>query len=138
MTNFQFSIINEDPMTEFTNDKKNYNLEERTAKLAESIIDTLRKVSVKPINARIIEQLVGSSGSIGANYCEANEAESKKDFIHKVGICKKETKETKHWLRLLARSNPELADEIRPLWKETQELLLIFSKIVKSSRSSEK
>ena len=125
-------------MTEFTNDKKNYNLEERTAKLAESIIDTLRKVSVKPINARIIEQLVGSSGSIGANYCEANEAESKKDFIHKVGICKKETKETKHWLRLLARSNPELADEIRPLWKETQELLLIFSKIVKSSRSSEK
>lgn len=138
MTNFQFSIINEDPMTEFTNDKKNYNLEERTAKLAESIIDTLRKVSVKPINARIIEQLVGSSGSIGANYCEANEAESKKDFIHKVGICKKETKETKHWLRLLARSNPELADEIRPLWKETQELLLIFSKIVVASRSNDK
>lgn len=42
---------------------------------------------------------------MGANYCEANEAESKKDFIHKVGICKKETKETKHWLRLLARAN---------------------------------
>ena len=113
---------------------KKYDLEERTAKFAEAIIDLMKKIPNNSINKRLIEQVVGSGGSMGANYCEANEAESKKDFIHKVGICKKETKETKHWLRLLARANPEFADEFRILWKEAQELLLIFSSIIKSSR----
>lgn len=79
-------------------------------------------------------QLIKSSGSIGANYCEATEAESKKDFQHKIGICKKETKETKHWLRLLACANPNLKDRFRSLWKEAQELLLIFSKSLSTSR----
>jgi len=96
---------------------KKYDLEERTAVFAE----------------HMIEQLVGSGGSMGANYYEANEAESKKDFIHKVGICKKETK---HWLRLLARANPEFAEEFRILWKECQELLLIFSAIVTKAKLS--
>jgi four helix bundle protein len=77
---------------------------------------------------------VGSGGSIGANYCEANEAESKKDFIHKISICKKEIKETRHWLRLLLKSNPEKKDEIKKLTSEAQELLLIFSKILTSSK----
>ena len=94
-----------------------FNLEERTAVFAENIIDLVRSIRVDAVNSKIITQLIGSSGSIGANYCEATEAESKKDFIHKIGICKKETKETKHWLRLLARSNPERKDEIRKLWK---------------------
>jgi four helix bundle protein len=75
---------------------KNYDLEERTAKFAESVIDIAKKIPVSPLNRRIIEQIIGSSGSIGANYCEANESESKKDFIHKMGIAKKEIKETKH------------------------------------------
>lgn len=114
---------------------KKYDLEERTAKLAEQIIDLVRNIKETSVNKRIISQLVGSGGSIGANYCEATEAESKKDFIHKIGICKKEIKETKHWLRLLAKSNPEVKDEIKILWKETQELLLIFSKIIKTSRN---
>ncbi len=78
--------------------------------------------------------MIGAAGSVGANYCEATEAESKKDFIHKIGICKKEVKESRHWLRLLARSNPERIKEIREFWKEAQELLLIFSKISKSSK----
>lgn len=114
--------------------KKNYDLEERTAVLAEKIIILAKKTRIDPINQRIITQLVGSGGSIGANYCEANEAESKRDFIHKIGICKKEIKETKHWLRLLSNSNPEIKDEIEMLKQETQELLLIFSTILKSSR----
>ncbi|OGY06880.1 MAG: four helix bundle protein [Candidatus Blackburnbacteria bacterium RIFCSPHIGHO2_02_FULL_39_13] len=121
---------------QFTNFQKEYNLEERTVVLAENIIHLVKKVKVTPINTRIIEQVVGSGGSVGANYCEANEAESKKDFTHKVGICKKEIKETKHWLRLLAASNPETREETRTLWKESQELLLIFSSIVRSSRLS--
>ena len=117
------------------NKKRTYDLEERTAKFAEDIIDLVKTIQITSVNRRIIEQLVGSGGSVGANYCEANEAESKKDFIHKIGICKKEIKETRHWLRLLERSNPETSDSTRKLLKETQELLLIFSKILTSSRS---
>ena len=75
---------------------KHYDLEERTAEFAESIIEIMQKLPNNSINKRMIEQCVGSAGSIGANYCEANEAESKNDFQHKIGICKKETKETKH------------------------------------------
>jgi four helix bundle protein len=112
-----------------------YDLEERTAKLGEMVIDLVRKLPSDPVNKRLIEQVVGSSGSIGANYCEANESGSRKDFIHKMGISKKEIKETKHWLRLLARANPDYKGELRNIWKETQELLLIFSKIISSSRN---
>ena len=114
---------------------KIFNLEERTVVFAESVIDLVKSLKCDAINNRIITQVVASSGSVGANYNEATEGESKKDFIHKIGIDKKEIKETKHWLRLLARTNPEKKEEIRILWKETQELLLIFSKIIRSSRN---
>ena len=124
------------PSTKFQKNGKKYDLEERTAKFAETVIDLVKKLQISSINKRPIEQIVGSSGSMAANYCEANEAESKRDFIHKVGICKKETKETRLWLRLLARTNPEFKEEFRTLWKEAQELLLIFSSIIKSSRLS--
>jgi len=115
-----------------------FDLEERTAKFAENIIDLVKKLKVNSINKRIVEQLVGSGGSIGANYSEATESESKKDFIHKISIAKKEIKETKHWLRLMARSNPETKKEIRNMWLEAQELLLIFSKIIQSCRKPTK
>lgn len=115
--------------------KQNYDLEERTAKFAEGIIDFVRTIKQDVVNRRIIDQLVGASGSTGANYCEAVEAESKKDFIHKIGIVKKEIKETGHWLRLLTRANPERTEEIRKFWKEAHELLLIFARIDRSSRS---
>jgi four helix bundle protein len=114
---------------------KEYDLEERTALFAEKIIDLSRSIKADVVNSIIVTQLVGSGGSIGANYCEASEAESKKDFIHKICISKKEIKETRHWLRLLARANPEMKIEIRMLWKEAQELLLIFSKIIISSKN---
>lgn len=114
--------------------RKKYDLEERCAKFAEDVIDLLKKLPNNSINKSLIDQCMRSAGSMGANYCEANEAESRKDFIHKVGISKKETKETKHWLRLLARANPEFIEEIRRLWQEAQELLLIFSSIIRSSK----
>ena len=116
---------------------KNYNLEKRTAKFAENIIDLVRSIRTTSVNRRIISQVVGSGGSVGANYCEANEAESKRDFKHKITIAKKEIKETKHWLRLLARSNPE-RKKIRLIWDETQQLLLIFSKIITSCKNPKK
>lgn len=65
---------------------------------------------------------------------EANGAESKKDFFHKAGICKKESKETKHFLRMIAKSNPETLEESRKLWQEAQELTLIFGAITKKGK----
>ncbi len=120
------------------NAKMNYNLEERTARFAENVIDFVKSIGLTSINKRIVEQLIGSAGSVGANYCEANEAESRRDFIHKISIAKKEIKETKHWLRLLARVETLRAEDIKKLWEETQELLLIFSKIITTSKKNEK
>jgi four helix bundle protein len=73
--------------------------------------------------------LVRAGTSIGANYCEADGAESKKDFTHKIGICKKESKETKYWLRMIITTASDLEGEARTLWQEAQELTLIFSAI---------
>jgi len=101
-----------------------FDLEERTEKLAESIIFMVKKIKLNLINSRIISQLIGSSGSIGANYCEAIESESKKDFIHKMGISKKEIKETLHWLKLLSCAEEQIIDESKRLYIETRELLL--------------
>lgn len=112
-----------------------FDLEERTAIFAEEIIELCKNIRKDDVNRRMITQVVSSGGSVGANYCEATEAESKKDFIHKICIAKKEIKETKHWLRLLAKSNPENIENIRKLWKEAQELLLIFSKTIKTCRN---
>jgi four helix bundle protein len=68
---------------------------------------------------------------VGANFCEADDAESSKDFVHKIGICKKETRESKHFLRMLAKAVPDFREEIIKLWKEAKELNLIFNSIYK-------
>jgi len=81
------------------------------------------------ISRPIISQLIRSSTSIGANYMEANGASSKKDFRNKIYICKKEAQETKHWIRMLNRCFPEKTETIKNLWREAQELSLIFGKI---------
>ena len=109
--------------------KKIYDLEERTSEFAEKVIDLCKKAPKNVVTTPIISQLVRAATSIGANYCEANGASSKKDFKNKIFICKKEAKETKYWLRMLVRSAEEVKDECRVLWKEAQELTLIFSKI---------
>ncbi|HPR91129.1 MAG TPA: four helix bundle protein [Candidatus Paceibacterota bacterium] len=111
-----------------------YNLEERTEKFGESIILFCQQLRNNPINAPLITQIIRSATSIGANYCEANEASSKKDFYNKVYISKKEAHETKHWLRMLSIGNPDQSDTCRKLWKECQEIVLILSKIVDSSK----
>ncbi len=111
-----------------------YDLEERTARFGESVIDLCKSIKSNPINISIISQLIRSGTSIGANYMEANSGSSKKDFKNKIFICKKESQETKHWLRMLARCVPERKDNIKDLWKECQELTLIFGKIVSSLR----
>lgn len=112
-----------------------YDLEERTAKFGEDIIDFVKTLKENSINSPLIRQIVRSSASIGANYCEANNSSSKKDFRNKIFICKKEASETKHWLRMIACANQEKRNECKLLWKEANELTMIFSKIVSSLKS---
>lgn len=112
--------------------KQVYDLEERTAKFGEKIIEFCQSLKKNTINESIIKQLIRSGTSIGANYCEANGASSRQDFKNKIHICKKETQETKFWLRMIVKSTPETKSKARELWKEAQELNLIFSKIISS------
>ncbi len=107
-----------------------YDLEERTARFGEDIIKFCYTLKQDAIIKPIINQLVRSATSIGANYMEANAASSKKDFRNKIYISKKEAQETKHWLRMLAQCEINKKEEIRKLWQETQEFTLIFGKIV--------
>jgi four helix bundle protein len=112
---------------------KIYDLEERTAQFTENIIELCKSIPKNIINTSIISQLIRSSSSIGANYCEANGASSKKDFRNKIYICKKEAKETKYWLRILGKTDESIRERCQKLWNEAQELTLIFSKIVINS-----
>lgn len=111
--------------------KNKYDLEDRTAKFGESIILFCRKLPRDEITRPLINQLIKCSTSVGANYCEADDAESKADFKHKIGICKKEARESKHFLRMTATALPVLKPEISRLWKEAKELNLIFNSIYK-------
>src|SRR3989344_4147243 len=94
---------------------KKYTFKGRTARFGEHIIKFAMSLPNNPINRSLIQQLVRSGTSIGANYMEADGAESKRDFNHKIGICKKEAKETMYWLRILAKANPGKVDASRKL-----------------------
>jgi len=113
-----------------SNDK--YDLAERTEKYGEEIIDFIKTLPENAVTRPLISQLIRSATSNGANYMEADCAESKKDFKHKIGICKKEAKETTHWLRMIARAMPERVGDCRILYKEASELTLIFASIIVS------
>src|SRR3989338_8471734 len=110
---------------------KIYDLEERTAKFGEDIIRFAKKIPVNKITERIIPQIVAAGTSVGANFCEADDAESSKDFIHKLSICKKEARESKHWLRMIVVVVPKLNDVVASLEQEAKELNLIFNAIIR-------
>ncbi len=116
--------------------KKKYDLEERTAKFGEDIIDFSKKVPKDIITMPLIGQLIRAGTSVGSNYCEADCAESRKDFEHKLGISKKESKESKHWLRMITKAIPDSGSEARILWKEANELQLIFISIINKSKAN--
>ena len=116
--------------------KSGFDLEERTAVYGEAIVRFARRIPVDPITTPLISQLVRSGTSIEANYCEADDAESKKDFRHKISICRKESRETKYWLRMVAGAAPSVAEDARALWQEAKELNLIFATIARKSASS--
>ena len=112
----------------------NYDLEERCGRFGELVISFSLKLKRDDIIRPIMNQLIRSATSIGANYMEANQASSKRDFINKIRLSQKEANETKHWLRMMKAALPEVENDCRKLWKEAHELTLIFAKISKSSK----
>jgi four helix bundle protein len=115
-----------------------FDLEERTARFGEAIIRFAKKIPRGPGNDRLIDQLVGCGTSVGANYREANESISKRDFTHSISRCSKEAHETKFFLRMVAAAEPQLADEARVLYREGNELHLIFATIFRKGRGHPK
>jgi four helix bundle protein len=120
----EMQVVREEPGA-----KRVYDLEERTARFGEAVIDFAKTIPQNAVTDRLISQLVGAATSIGANYVEADDAVSKKEFLKNIGTCRKEARETKHYLRMIVRAVPELRPEARKLWMEAKELNLIFSKI---------
>jgi four helix bundle protein len=106
-----------------------YDLEERTGAFGKSVIRLMKCLVIRDLNRNIIDQLLRSATSVGANYCEANGASSGKDFRNKIHICKKEIRETKYWIEMLSETEESKKNELRMLWKEAHELNLIFNKI---------
>ena len=123
------SVVREEP-----GGKRAYDLEERTARFGEAIVDFAKTIPQSAVTNRIISQLVGAGTSVGANYVEADDAVSKKEFLKCIGTCKKEARETKHFLRMAVRAVPELKSQARELWMEARELHLIFAKIWRSGK----
>lgn len=117
------------------NDRK-YDLEERTSKFGEDIIKYCKKIPRSPINDPLITQLVKAGTSVGANYSEADDAESKKDFRHKIGIVKKESRESKHFIKMTMVAVPELKEEGEILKQEAKELNLIFNSIFRKVKDN--
>ena len=115
---------------------KIYDLKERTARFGEAVIRFAQLLPRGPVTNPLISQLVASGTSIGANYCEADEGETRRDFMHKIGICTKEASETCYWLRMIAVADPESKARARLLWQEAKELNLIFAKIFRHKKSA--
>jgi four helix bundle protein len=113
---------------------KEFDLEKRTTEFAKAVILVCKTLPENPINNRIVGQVVGASGSIGANYREANDALGKKDFLMRMRISRREAKESHHWLDLLLTANLNSGDAIRPLIKEAEEFKKIFSAIISKSQ----
>lgn len=113
---------------------KKYDLEDRTLEFGKRIIRLAKALPKNSINFNLIDQVTRSGTSMGANYREANETETKKDFLFRIRICRKEGKETIYWLNLIIEANPEFADRIKPLLQEAIELVKIFAAIAEKSK----
>lgn len=114
-------------------ERRQYDLAERTARFGETVIRFAKTIKLGAVTSPLVDQLVRSSTSVGANYGEADEAGSKKEFRYRISLCKREARESKHWLRMIAQAVPQSKDEARRLWKEANELTLIFAAIHRKS-----
>lgn len=122
-------------MQEEDNKRHPFDLEKRTSRFAENIISLSRSLPINIENDIIRRQFVRSGTSVGANYREANESISKKDFVHRLRICRKESKETHYWLGLLIVDNEKLVMTANALACEAMEFVKIFSKIIENNEN---
>lgn len=113
---------------------KHYDLEDRTLEFSKNLIRLAKELPKNTINFNLIDQVIRSGMAMGANYREANETETKKDFCFRIRICRKEGKETIYWLNLIIEANPEFEERIQPLLQETTELIKIFAAILEKSK----
>jgi four helix bundle protein len=116
-------------MTQSPITRRGFDLEERTLEFAKQVIRLCKQLPQNVINKELIAQLIRASGSVGANYREANDALSKRDFNHRIKITRKEAKESFYWLELLKEASPEHGEGISKLLTEAVELRKIFSSI---------
>ena len=122
-------------MPRISNLKPIFELEERKFQFAKAVRLFIKKLPKTIVNIEDVKQLVKSSGSVGANYREANESLSKKDFLMRIKICRKEAKESAYWLRVIHETNDlNDADEALRLIREANELKRIFSSILAKSK----
>ena len=122
-------------MTKEVGDK--FDLTERTAVFGEELIAFLKQLPLNDITSPLVRQVVRSGTSIGANYSEADEAGTRKQFRNFISICKRESKETKYWLRMIAAAVPDKKSDARTLWKEADELNRIFAAIHRNSNDDD-
>ena len=120
---------NENKVTVVQSGPKRYDLEDRTLQFAQKCMDLCQGLEKSRINFPLVDQLIRSSSSIGANYREAGQALSKKEFYYRISICRKEAKESRYWLELLCHGNGGSVQNIEPLVSEALQLTKIFSAI---------
>ena len=126
MTNDQFSMTNRASAQPH---HRAFDLAERTAVFGEEIIHFCRGIRRDAVISPLIRQLVRSVTSIGANYVEADEAGSKKEFTYRISVCRREARETQYWLRMIVAAKPELKVQAREIWQVARELGLILAAI---------
>jgi four helix bundle protein len=135
---WDFQTVPEDMVLRDERPARVYDLEERTARFGEQVVLFAKKIPWNPVNNRLIDQLVGAATSVGANYCEADDGVSRADFKHRIGISRKESRETKFFLRMVAVAEPGLKSEAREIWREAHSLHRIFSRIWRSTNAPQK
>lgn len=111
-----------------------FDLEERCSLFGEAVIAFARRVPMDPVSSPLVSQLVRAGTSIGANYCEADEADTNKEFRYRIGVCKREARETKFQLRMVVAAIPATREEARILWQEAKELTKIFAAILRKGK----
>jgi four helix bundle protein len=117
--------------------KPKYDLEERTALFGEAVIAFARRIPVDEVTRPLISQLIRCATSIGSNYCEADEADTKKEFRYRIGVCKREARETRFQLRMIVAAVNALREPARPLWQEGKELGMIFAAILRGRKNDD-
>jgi len=118
------------------NKKTKFDLEERTGKFGAGVIEFTKSLPKCSVTNPVISQLIRSATSVGANYCEADDAESRADFKHKIAICKKEARESIHWLKMIVVADPNCESRAKILQQESKELNLMFNAIINKTEEN--